>query len=141
MIGAAAIFPGLWLYGAYSYNWNHPYSFRNRTNSTANRNDSLPVTCLCEMYSACGCDDNNDNSYLDQIIGNGSYNGLNKTLVNVSNVNGTRTIVLNGTLPNGTDTDTTQQSSSTSDASSLVMRESVGLWALGAFVGGALWLL
>ncbi|KAG8533777.1 uncharacterized protein KY384_001518 [Bacidia gigantensis] len=97
-----------------------------------------------DLPLACGCDDNNDNSYLDSVIGNGSFNGLNKTLVNVANVNGTKTVVLNGTLPNGTDTtasSSSSSSSSTSGASSLVVGESAGLWALGAFVGGMLWML
>ena len=94
------------------------------------------------MYSACGCDDNSDNSYLDSIIGNGSYNGLNKTLVNVANVNGTRTIVLNGTLPNGTDTESTDDdSSSSSAASQIILRENMGLWGLAAFVFASVWLL
>ena len=35
-------------------------------------------------------------------MGNGSYAALNKSLVTVSQVNGTRNLVLNGTLPNGT---------------------------------------
>lgn len=35
-------------------------------------------------------------------MGNGSYAALNKSLVTVSEVNGTRNLVLNGTLPNGT---------------------------------------
>ena len=65
-------------------------------------NSSLPVTCLCEEYSSCGCDENDDKKYLDDLVGNGSYDALNKTLVNVADINGTTTLVINGTLPNGT---------------------------------------
>lgn len=57
---------------------------------------------MCQEYSPCGCDENDDSSYLNSIVGNGSYPALNKSLVTVSDVNGTRNLVLNGTLPNGT---------------------------------------
>ena len=146
-IGAAALFGGIWTYGAYEYNYNHPYSFRNRTNSTANQNETLPVTCLCEMYSACGCDDNGNSTVLDSLVGNGSYQALNKSQINVANVNGTRTIVLNGTLPNGTDTDEATPTSSgtssspTSGAISRNIMESSGYLALGGIVGSMAWLL
>jgi hypothetical protein len=57
---------------------------------------------LCQEYSVCGCDENDDPAYLDDLVGNGSYAALNKTLVTVSEVNGTKNLVINGTLPNGT---------------------------------------
>jgi hypothetical protein len=105
--------PGLWLYGAYPYNL-HPYSFRNQTRNATNVarqavqnvtngvNQTLPVTCLCQDYAVCGCDDNDNPQYIADLVGNGSYAALNKTLVTVSEVNGTTTLVINGTLPNGT---------------------------------------
>lgn len=104
--GALAIMPGLWLYSVYPYHFSNPYRFYNRTNTTDQNpngsNDTLPVTCLCQEYSPCGCDENDDSNYLNSIVGNGSYAALNKSLVTVSEVNGTRNLVLNGTLPNGT---------------------------------------
>ena len=39
---------------------------------------------------------------MDSIIGDGNPDDFNTTLVHVADVNGTSTIVLNGTLPNGT---------------------------------------
>jgi hypothetical protein len=62
-----AIFPGLWLYGAYVYIFNHPYYFHNASYTT----DSafLLVTCLCQQYNACGCDDDGNTSYLDSLLG------------------------------------------------------------------------
>ena len=54
------------------------------------------------MYQECGCDDNGNSTFLDSIIGDGTYSALNFSLVNVADINGTSTIVLNGTLPNGT---------------------------------------
>ncbi|KAF1966675.1 hypothetical protein BU23DRAFT_544172 [Bimuria novae-zelandiae CBS 107.79] len=100
------LLPGLWLYSVYPYHFSNPYRFTNQsdTNSTNpnGTNTTLPVTCLCEQYSSCGCDENDDQKYLNDLVGNGSYDALNKTLVNVADVNGTRTLVINGTLPNGT---------------------------------------
>ncbi|CAL3972928.1 unnamed protein product, partial [Diplocarpon coronariae] len=71
-VGLLSIYPGLWLYGAYSYPYGNPYSFHNRTGrqnntSIATRdvhvgaleirqddggvNETKPVTCLCAAYS------------------------------------------------------------------------------------------
>lgn len=84
----------------------HSYRFVNEsdTNSTNpnGTNTTLPVTCLCQEYSPCGCEENDDQQYLNDLVGNGSYAALNKSLVTVSEVNGTQTLVINGTLPNGT---------------------------------------
>ena len=142
-IGAAAVFPGLWLYGAYEYNYDHRYGFRNRTNDTSNGNTTLPVTCLCQMYSACGCDDNGNNTFLDGLVGNGSYPALNKSLVNVENVNGTRTLVLNGTLPNGTDPSSASTATPTSAAAAIGRStfESSGFCVLGGIVWSMMWLM
>lgn len=151
LLGAALIFPGLWLYGAYAYNYNHPYSFRNRTRN--NFNETLPVTCLCERYSACGCDDANNSTFLDGIIGDGNLANLNKSLVNVGNVNGTKTIVLNGTLPNDTVSDATTTAGdatgtgagaatnlpSVSAANKRFLLETSGFWLLGAIVAATVW--
>ena len=91
--------PGLWLFSAYPYYLSSPYRFYNQTERT---NTTLPVTCLCQEYSPCGCEENEDTNYLNDLVGNGSYAALNKALVTVSDVNGTRNLVINGTLPNGT---------------------------------------
>lgn len=89
------------------------------------------VTCLCAMYSECGCDDNGNSTFLDSIIGDGSYAALNKSLVDVADINGTSTIVLNGTLPNGTTT-----SGGTEDANAgNRMIEASGYWVMIALVG------
>ena len=65
-------------------------------------NQTLFVNCLCQRYSICGCDNNSDNTYLYDLIGNSNYAALNKTLIMISIVNKTRTIAINNTLPNGT---------------------------------------
>ncbi|SPQ18009.1 dbbdb5a0-9ef0-4ec8-ad23-f2250980fed9 [Thermothielavioides terrestris] len=99
-IGSAlAFWPGVWLYGAQLYHFNHPYSFYN---ASSKQNETKPVTCGCDPYNECSCDENGDNQYMKDLVGNGSYAGLNKSVINVANVNGTSTILINGTLPNGT---------------------------------------
>lgn len=39
---------------------------------------------------------------MKDLIGNGSYAALDKSVIDVANVNGTSTILINGTLPDGT---------------------------------------
>ncbi|KAF7888707.1 uncharacterized protein EAF02_003248 [Botrytis sinoallii] len=146
-LGALSIFPGLWLYGAYSYPYHNPYSFRNHsatrngTNTTSASietrqdsdttgvNETKPVTCLCAAYSECGCDDSGNSTFLDQIIGDGSYAALNKSLVNVAEVNGTSTILINGTLPNGT-----TASGGSDSAAGRTIVEGLGWWVMVATV-------
>jgi len=96
-VGALAFWPGAWLYGAYVYPYSHPYSYYNRTSKA---NETAAITCGCAPDSVCGCDENGDQQYLSDIIGNGT--DLNSTLVSVATINNTRTILLNGTLPKGT---------------------------------------
>lgn len=145
LAGAAlGFFPGLWLYGAYEYPYSHDYNFHNRTNSSEpqGQNETLPVTCLCQMYSACGCDNNSNTTYLDSLVGNGSAADENSTLIHVGNVNGTKTLIINGTLPNGTNgTDDTSSSSTTSGAARRNLLEYSGFWLVGVIVGATVWLL
>ncbi|XTI95819.1 hypothetical protein V2W45_1474726 [Cenococcum geophilum] len=54
------------------------------------------------LYTIYSCNNNSDNIYLYNLIKNGSYVALNKTFITISIVNRTRTIAINGTLPNGT---------------------------------------
>ena len=60
------------------------------------------MACACDETAECGCDDNNDQDFLDEHVGNGSWAALNQTQVTIADVNNTRTILLNGTLPEGT---------------------------------------
>jgi hypothetical protein len=149
-----AIMPGLWLYSVYPYYYTNRYNFYNRTaNRTANNNnndrrdaefvnlmirqesnaganESLPVICLCQENSVCGCDENENQQYITDLIGNGSYAALNKSLVTVSDVNGTRTLVLNGTLPPGT----TAPGGVDDAAAALNVGKYAGYWAMGLVV-------
>ncbi|KAI9846622.1 MAG: hypothetical protein M1838_001221 [Thelocarpon superellum] len=142
-LAALAIFSGPWLYPAYAYPYSHPYYFqdRNHTNST-NPNGTtvaLPVECLCQEYSVCGCDDNNG-TFLETILPNGSdTSNLNRSLIQINMVNGTKTIVLNGTLPNGT-TAPGGTDPSSGATKQVVLQHSIWM-VLGAVVYGMVWML
>lgn len=89
---------------------------------------------LANVHVVCGCDDNNDSAFIDSLIGDGDYFKLNQTLVTVADVNGTSTILINGTLPNGT-----TAAGGTEDAVvSAAMRNVVevsGYWVMVGLVG------
>ncbi|KAF7122156.1 hypothetical protein CNMCM5793_000112 [Aspergillus hiratsukae] len=131
-VAALAIFPGIWLYGAYAYPYSHHYNY---INQTANRNESLPVVCLCQQYSACGCDDNNNSTYYQSLF-NGTQ-PVNSSIAKVVNANGTETIYINGTLPNATTTST----GSTSSAPATTLLEASGYWVMVALVVSTVWAL
>jgi len=116
-IAAIGFFAGAWLWPVYPYPYSHPYNFHNQT---ANQNQTKNVLCLCQEYTDCGCDDNTNSTFLDPIIGNGNPNQFNQSLVRVAKVNGTDTIILNGTLPNGT-----------SDTSGAIGRGMGASWVFG----------
>ncbi|KAF3492221.1 uncharacterized protein GIQ15_01738 [Arthroderma uncinatum] len=100
-LAALAFFPGLWLFGVYAYAHSDPYRWHNRTSMM---NQSFPVTCLCQEYSVCGCEDNNNNTYIESLLNTSDPNNLTSAspIVRVADVNGTTTIFINGTLENGT---------------------------------------
>ncbi|KAI5242430.1 hypothetical protein E4T42_07664 [Aureobasidium subglaciale] len=140
-LGGAALGIGVFaLYGAgaYAYPYAHPYYFHNRTEAAQNQtytdsmNTTLPVQCVCEPNADCGCDDQEDNSYIDSIVGNGSVSDINSTLARVANINGTETLVLNGTLAEGT---------ASTSAANIMRPESAGMWLLAAGVGAFVYVL
>lgn len=123
------------------YNYNHPYHFRNTSNNNAN--ESLPVICGCAQYAECGCDESdNTTATLDELVGNGSYAGLNKSVVTVGTKDGQKVLLINGTLPNGTtakgtedkDGDGNSTTSSESSAAVKVVLETMGFWPVVATV-------
>jgi len=89
------------------------------------------VTCLCDQYSACGCDDDGHTSYIDSLLGDGKVSSQNDSLVHIGNLNGSKTVVINGTLPNGTDDST---STTTSGALSQKFFEISGFWFVAGVV-------
>ncbi|DAA79828.1 TPA_exp: Conserved glycine-rich protein [Trichophyton benhamiae CBS 112371] len=100
-LAALAFFPGLWLFGVYAYYHSEPYIWYNRTSM---RDQMLPVTCLCQQYSVCGCEDNNNNTYIDTLLDKSDPNNITSAspIVRVADANGTTSIFINGTLENGT---------------------------------------
>lgn len=169
------IFPGLWLYSAYGYAYSNPYYYRNGTRGVDDDDDDndlvdrrrsivvrqapetnpssangtvqvLPILCLCQEYSVCGCDDNSDSEFLRALLPNDTATTqLDESLVRISDVNNTRTIVINGTLANGTTapggTEEEEQVEVTGAAGSLrrTVLESMGLWAVVFLVGWTVW--
>lgn len=126
---ALAFFPGLWLYGAYAYPYNHNYHY---VNQTSHKNESLPVVCVCQEYSVCGCDNNSNSTYFHSL-----FNGTeptNSSKVRVVDVNGTEKIYINGTLPNGT-----TAASSTSSSSASTLLQVSGYWVMVAIVISTVW--
>lgn len=84
--------------------------------------------------------DNTDPEYQRELLQDGSYDKLNKSLISVSNINGTDTIVLNGTLPNGTLE--TAESGAVEESSAMhTVMQGAGYWALTALVGTAVFLV
>lgn len=129
IVGGAALafFPALALYGAYAYNFGGPYHYYNSTSRT---NESLPMECYCGRYSSCGCDANNNTDYLNSVANNAS---VAKKAV----INGTQTLVVDGSLQNGT----TAPGGTDSGARSLSQQlaESSGLWVVVAGVVYTVW--
>ncbi|KAI9886761.1 MAG: hypothetical protein M1823_001404 [Watsoniomyces obsoletus] len=167
-IAALTFFPGLWLYAVYAYPYSRPYVYRNASRLRDDDDDDLitrsllirqsnnpngtvqilPVLCLCQQYSVCGCDDNTDSEFLNSLLPNGTASPqLNETVVRISDINGTRTLVLNGTLPNGTTApggddgdEPINAGQRTSEAARSVL-ESAGWWVMVAIVSGSIWFM
>jgi len=129
--GAAALafWPGIWYHPVYYYPYTHPYNFHNQT---SNQNETRNVACACDETAQCGCDDNDDSSFLDEQIGNGSWSALNQSQVTIADVNSTRTILLNGTLPDGTTAPT--DSANAAGGMQTLLRHA-GWWPAAATVG------
>lgn len=99
-------------------------------NHTSNKNDTLPVVCLCEERQECGCDDNNNSTYYESL-----FNGTtpkNTSVARVVNVNGTEKIYINGTLANGTTADDGTESSG---GMTVQMIQASGYWLTFVVVG------
>lgn len=137
-LGAMAFFPGVWLYGAYMYPFNHGYHYRNHT---SNKNDTLPIKCLCQEHSVCGCEDNNNGTYLDSLVNGTTDEGLprNNSVMKVAKVNGTMTMFINGTLSN--DTTAPSSGSSTTVPPPIAILNFSGYWVMAAIVVGTVWMV
>jgi len=121
---------GLYAYGAYYYPYGGYYHYYNQS---AGRNETHPASCYCGRYdTSCGCDSNNNTDYVNSIANNAS-------IARLADVNGTDTLVINGTLPNGT---TVEEAGSTSNAAAALKAGQYGGWTLIAgAVGFGVWML
>lgn len=120
-------YPGIWLYGMYVYPYSHGYHY---VNDTTHQNESMPMACTCQQYLECGCDDNANSTYYQSLF-NGSQ-PLNTSVTSVVKVNGTQTIYINGTLPNGT------TAADSSSAAACLMAH--GYWMMIVVVVGTVWM-
>lgn len=131
-VAALAFWPGSWYRpNVHGYRYNNEYSFYN---ATADQNQTKPVLCGCEDEAPCGCDEPEDRSerddWLDEVIGNGSYPHLNKSIVDVGDYEGRSTILINGTLPQDT-TLADPDADSAADGMRIVL-EQLGWWPAAA---------
>ncbi|KAI1459508.1 hypothetical protein F4805DRAFT_420519 [Annulohypoxylon moriforme] len=126
-LGTLGFVGATWAYGAYVYPYTHHYWYHNATN---NNNETKPVTCLCDYYETCGCDDNGNQTYFNSVIGDGSYNGLNKSLVTVADNDTTHesTIYIKGSLPNGTTSSGGTEDPNSAGASLIALARAAGWW-------------
>lgn len=124
ILGAGAL-----AYGYYYYPYGGSWAYYNRT---ANRNETHPVDCYCGRYNPCACEPRNETDYVDSIANN-------NTISRVANVNGTDTLLINGTLPNGTVAAEAGESMATALSSGLGQ---FGGWAvIGGAVAWGVWLV
>ncbi|KAG6026634.1 hypothetical protein E4U41_001222 [Claviceps citrina] len=132
--GALLFWPGTWPHGANLYPNRDDFSFYN---STTQRTETLPVVCGCAQYEECGCAENP--TTLKELVGNGTYQALNKSVINVGDFKGRKTLLVNGTLPNGTTADGPDQSSDGLGMTSLT--EAAGMWPVAACVLAAIFVV
>lgn len=94
----------------------------------------MNVICYCDEYSECGCDNNNNSTYLNDIIGDPPKNSSVVTIVQ----NGTNeTAYINGTLANGT----TSADPNASGAASLLAMPWKGAWPVAVLVSAMMYAL
>ncbi|KAI1827839.1 hypothetical protein F4861DRAFT_491408 [Xylaria intraflava] len=129
-LGAIAFSGFHYPYGLWYYPYHNPYFYHN---STTNKNETKPVSCVCGAFDTCSCEDTGNQTYFNSIIGNGSYQGLNHSLVNVANNDSTgqSTIYINGQLPNGTTASGGSVSASTA-ANIRAFAQAAGWWPAAA---------
>ncbi|KAA8636200.1 hypothetical protein SMACR_04995 [Sordaria macrospora] len=130
-IGLLAVWPAVWLYGAYMYPYHNLHTYHNQT---SDQDETRNVTCACDPYNTCGCDENTNSTYIDDLIGNGSYSAMNQTLITVATVNGTDYLLINGTLPNGTTAAGGTDDDESSAAGLQRLLEHAGWWPVVATV-------
>lgn len=92
-LGLAPLFLGVGLLSFWPGWQSNAYAYRYPQNVEVN-GTSLPVDCLCDSNKDCGCDSTSNATYIQS---------LPSGVTRVADVNGTQTLIINGTLPLGAD--------------------------------------
>ena len=105
---AAAIFPGTWAAGVFVYAYTLDNDDIEETELDGSfvddLDDEVPVRCLCEEFLRCSCEREDDEEYLRFLIDDDDVEDLAEDVVTFNEVNGTTTLVINGTVANATET-------------------------------------
>lgn len=114
--------------GYYFYSYGGYYHYYNQS---AGENQTRPAECYCGRYAQCGCEERNETDYVNAVANNASVS-------KVAEVNGTSTLLINGTLPNGT-------TPAAEENAAVALGKGVGVMGGWAVIGGAVawgvWLL
>lgn len=138
-----AVFPGLWLYSsAYAYPYGYGYHWYD---DGRGENRTSNVTCLCQRYQVCGCDPDDNQTALAQMVTDGKTEGApvnSSTVRTVDYANGTTMTYINGSLENGTTAPGGTEPSDESQISAAVQRFMgyAGYWLMVATVGWGVWM-
>ncbi|KAI5803448.1 hypothetical protein DFH27DRAFT_610496 [Peziza echinospora] len=121
-----ALFIGAWAFAVFSYPWSNPLIYNNLANDlnipaiyNLTNPITLPVICLCEEYAVCGCDETHDDAFAKGILLDALADGGNGSVAQIRMYEGKYTLVINGTLPNGTTAASGSGSSSINSLSSV----------------------
>jgi len=105
-IEVASLWPGQWWgdkVSVYPFNSTYEWNFHN---ATLDKNMTMPVACLCSISQSCTCQGTNDPAFIADVMKNGTWEALDHTLVSIGNLTVDKvtepTILLNGTVANGT---------------------------------------
>lgn len=134
--GAYAFWPGTWYHAPYYYPYSHAHSYYNRS---SNQNETRPVACGCDSTVVCACEDTGNATFMNELVGDGSYARLqNSSDIAIGNVNGTQTLLINGTLPLGTTaaggTDVPEEDDDSVSPTGAAVLNAAGWWPLVATV-------
>ena len=151
LLPAALLFwPGVWLYGAHVYDYGPDDTFTYH-NATTDEEETRRVKCACAQYAVCGCGDEVNDDLLRDLVGNGSYAALDKSVINVGRDNGETFLLINATLANGTTADSNNDAAleeinryDDRDSAGMALQsyfETMGLWpVIGSAVVAAVFM-
>lgn len=125
-----------WGQGAYRYNYPAEITYYNETSMM---NETIPGTCLCKKNFQCSCSgETPDGDYVKALVGDGSYSYQQSNLdtFQITNVNGSRTLAVNGTV----DSDDASGDGNAASPGQLGLMSKAGTLGLIAVIGSAVFL-